>query len=58
MIVLYLGQSSCLRSIGLGGNDIHDEGVEHLANALKSNSKLQSLGLGGNQIGMCGYYEL
>ena len=41
---------SNLQSIGLGGNDIHDTGALHLANALKVNTKLRSLGLGGNQI--------
>ena len=41
---------SNLQSIGLGGNDIHDTGATHLANALKVNKKLRSLGLGGNQI--------
>lgn len=40
-----------MQSLGLGGNDIQDEGVKILANALKSNTKLRSLGLGGNQIG-------
>ena len=42
---------SYLQSVGLGGNDIQDEGVKILANALKSNTRLKSLGLGGNQIG-------
>ena len=40
-----------LQSLGLGGNDIHDEGAIHLAQALKTNTRLCSLGLGGNQIG-------
>ena len=44
------GNASNLQSIGLGGNDIHDVGAIHLANALKVNTKLRSLGLGGNQI--------
>ncbi len=37
--------------MGLGGNEIHDEGVQHLADALKTNTNLKSLGLGGNLIG-------
>ena len=45
------GNVCSLQSIGLGGNDIHDEGASHLANALKTNTRLRSLGLGGNQIG-------
>ena len=40
-----------LSSLGLGGNEIHDDGAVHLADALKANSKLKSLGLGGNLIG-------
>ena len=35
----------------MGGNEIHDEGAGHLADALKINTKLKSLGLGGNLIG-------
>ena len=45
------GDTTSLQSVGLGGNDIHDEGATHLAHALKTNTKLRSLGLGGNQIG-------
>ena len=40
-----------MQSIGLGGNNISDDGASHLAQALKSNTKLSSLGLGGNTIG-------
>ena len=39
-----------LQSIGLGGNEIQDEGAARLAAALKSNTQLRCLGLGGNQI--------
>ena len=46
-----IGGTSNLQSIGLGGNEIHDEGAGHLADALKINTKLKSLGLGGNLIG-------
>lgn len=42
---------SCLQSLGLGGNEIQDEGMKKLADALKTNTRLTSLGLGGNQIG-------
>ena len=42
----------CLQSLGLGGNEIHNEGAAHLALALRVNRRLRSLGLGGNQIGM------
>ena len=50
--VLFLTEDcSYLQSLGLGGNDIQDDGVKILANALKSNTRLKSLGLGGNQIG-------
>lgn len=42
----------CLQSLGLGGNEIHDEGVARLALALQANRRLRSLGLGGNQIGI------
>ena len=42
----------CLQSLGLGGNEIHDEGAIHLALALRANRRLRSLGLGGNQIGI------
>ena len=45
------GNVCSLQSLGLGGNDIHDEGAIHLAQALKTNTRLCSLGLGGNQIG-------
>ena len=46
-----LTEDQChLQSIGLGGNDIQDEGAVLLATALKSNTHLQCLGLGGNQI--------
>ena len=46
-----LTEDQCpLQSIGLGGNDIQDEGAALLATALKSNTHLQCLGLGGNQI--------
>ena len=44
------GNVCCLQSLGLGGNEIHDEGVAHLALALRNNRRLRSLGLGGNQI--------
>lgn len=47
------GNQCGLQSIGLGGNDIHDEGAIHLAKALLANTQLRSLGLGGNQIGVC-----
>lgn len=55
MIVSHLcsvlkGDFCSLQSIGLGGNDIHDEGALHLAKALKVNKQLKSLGLGGNQV--------
>jgi len=40
-----------LQSLGLGGNEIQDEGIKILAASLKTNSRLRSLGLGGNQIG-------
>lgn len=42
---------SNLQSLGLGGNEIHDDGAVHLADSLKGNTKLKSLGLGGNLIG-------
>ena len=46
-----LSDDQChLQSIGLGGNDIQDEGAVLLATALKANTHLQCLGLGGNQI--------
>lgn len=45
------GNMCCLQSLGLGGNEIHNEGVTHLALALQANRRLRSLGLGGNQIG-------
>ena len=47
---LFKGDFCSLQSIGLGGNDIHDEGALHLAEALKVNKQLKSLGLGGNQV--------
>ena len=51
-IPTFLAGNACsLQSLGLGGNDIHDEGAIHLAQALKTNMRLCSLGLGGNQIG-------
>ena len=50
-IFTFTGNRCSLQSIGLGGNDIHDEGAIHLAKALKTNTQLRSLGLGGNQIG-------
>lgn len=40
-----------MKSLGLGGNEIHDEGATYLAEALKRNTRLESLGLGGNLIG-------
>ena len=46
-----VGNMCSLQSLGLGGNEIHDEGVIHLVQALKTNTRLRSLGLGGNQIG-------
>ena len=46
-----IGNISRLKSIGLGGNEIHDDGAMYLAKALKSNMRLESLGLGGNLIG-------
>ena len=46
-----LGNISRLKSIGLGGNEIHDDGAMYLASALRSNMRLESLGLGGNLIG-------
>ena len=50
-ISLSVSDDQCpLQSIGLGGNDIQDDGAVHLASALKSNTQLKSLGLGGNQI--------
>ena len=51
MYFVLIEDCSYLQSLGLGGNDIQDEGVKILANALKSNTRLKSLGLGGNQIG-------
>lgn len=50
MTFTLLGNACGLQSIGLGGNEIRDEGATHLAEALKVNSGLKSLGLGGNQI--------
>lgn len=50
-IVTVTGNMCCLQSLGLGGNEIHNEGVTHLALALQANRRLRSLGLGGNQIG-------
>lgn len=48
---LFIAGNVCsLQSIGLGGNEIRDEGAIHLAEALKVNTGLKSLGLGGNQI--------
>lgn len=49
--MLSAGNMCCLQSLGLGGNEVHDEGATHLAAALKANKRLRSLGLGGNQIG-------
>ena len=52
LFLTFLAGNVCsLQSLGLGGNDIHDEGAIHLAQALKTNTRLCSLGLGGNQIG-------
>ena len=52
LFLIFLAGNVCsLQSLGLGGNDIHDEGAIHLAQALKTNTRLCSLGLGGNQIG-------
>ena len=48
----YTGNMCCLQSLGLGGNEIHNEGAAHLALALRTNRRLRSLGLGGNQIGI------
>ena len=45
-----IGDLCSLQSIGLGGNEIHDEGAIHLARALKVNKQLKSLGLGGNEV--------
>jgi len=45
-----------LQSIGLGGNEIRDEGAHHLAQSLRFNTTLRSLGLGGNQICECMLY--
>ena len=47
------GNMCCLQSLGLGGNEIHDEGASHLALALRANRRLRSLGLGGNKICEC-----
>ena len=52
-VIAVAGNLCSLQSIGLGGNDIHDEGASHLAKALMTNTQLRSLGLGGNQIGEC-----
>lgn len=49
--------SSNLQSLGLGGNDIQDEGIKILAATLKSNTRLRSLGLGGNQIGQLAWQQ-
>ena len=51
LLINSIGTISRLKSLGLGGNEIHDEGAGHLANALKLNTRLESLGLGGNLIG-------
>ena len=51
LLINFIGTISRLKSLGLGGNEIHDEGAGHLANALKLNTRLESLGLGGNLIG-------
>ena len=52
MYVMCVAGNMCsLQSMGLGGNEIHDEGAIHLVQALKTNTRLRSLGLGGNQIG-------
>ena len=52
MVLSATGNMCCLQSLGLGGNEIHNEGAAHLALALRVNRRLRSLGLGGNQIGM------
>lgn len=39
-----------LQSIGLGGNDITDVGMTHIAKAMWTNTFIESLGLGGNSI--------
>ncbi|KAK3239331.1 hypothetical protein CYMTET_50738 [Cymbomonas tetramitiformis] len=55
---MFLSKNSTLRELHLGGNEIGDDGVVHIANGVRDNSSLNKLSLEWNQFGDTGVLAL